>query len=62
MYLQSAIAGVMSIGGFYNVEQPLKGGVDNLVLRNETLRTVSGPDGSSTKEMFLCAVRVPGLS
>lgn len=33
-----------------------------LVLRNRTLRTVSGLDGSSTKESVLCAVRLPELS
>lgn len=35
---------------------------DILVLRNRTLRTVSGLDGSSTKESVLCAVRLPELS
>lgn len=32
------------------------------VLRNRALRTVSDPDGSSTKEHALCAVRLPRLS
>lgn len=36
--------------------------VDNWVLRNEAFRTVSGPDGSSTKGESSCAVGVPGLS
>lgn len=30
------------------------------VLRNRVLRTVSDPDGSSTKEHTLCAARLPG--
>lgn len=44
------------------MKQSLAGGDEILVLRNRTLRTVSGLDGSSTKESVLCAVRLPELS
>jgi len=56
LYLQSAIAGVISIRGSKNVGPPLKSDDDDLVLRNENLWTVSDPDGSSTKQNILCAV------
>ena len=57
LYLQSAIAGVLSRFGFVVGKLPLMMGVDVLVLRNRNLRTVSGRERSSTKQNLLCAVR-----
>ncbi len=37
LYLQSAIAGVMPIGGFHIAELPLISGNDERVLRNRSL-------------------------
>ncbi len=49
LYLQSAIAGVISFRGFCFVRLPSISGVDVWVLRNRNLRTVSGWEHSSTK-------------
>ena len=62
LYLQSAIAGVLSRPGTILSEPPVISGVDGLVLRTRNLGTVSGRERSSTKQIFLCAVRVPKLS
>ncbi len=60
--LQSAIARWNSHARATPVKPTLVNGDEILVSRNRTLRTVSGLDGSSTKESVLCAVRVPELS
>ena len=44
LYLQSAIAGVLSRLGSFDGEPPGVSGVDVLVLRNRNLRTVSGQE------------------
>lgn len=59
---QSAIAGWNSCVRASPVEQSMVGYDEILVLRNRTLRTVSDPDGSSTKEFVLCAAGLPELS
>lgn len=62
LYLQSALAGVISAFGHLLVELPFVSGVEALVLRNGNFRTVSGQEWSSTKRDLSCAVRLPGLS
>ena len=62
LYLQSALAEVISAFGYLLVELPFVSGVDVLVLRNGNFRTVSGQEWSSTKRDLSCAVRLPGLS
>ncbi len=57
--LQSALARWNSCERSTPVKLSLVDGDEILVLRNRTLRTVSGLDGSSTKENVLCAVRLP---
>jgi hypothetical protein len=60
---QSASAGSNSRPEAFSVwGQVWVNGVEDRVLRNGNFRTVSGPDGSSTKEDLSCAVGVPGLS
>ena len=59
---QSAIAGWNSCVRASPVEQSLVGDDEILVLRNRTPRTVSDPDGSSTKRFVLCAVGLPESS
>ncbi len=60
--LQSAPARWNSRERSSPVKLSLVDGDEILVLRNRTLRTVSGLDGSSTKESVLCAVRLPESS
>ena len=63
LYPQSAIVGVMSVlrlGIFYGC--PGEKALKDRVLCNRNLRTVSDPEGSSTKQSFLCATRSLGPS
>ena len=62
LYLQSALAGVISGLGCLLVEPPFASGVEAWVLCNRNLRIVSGQEWSSTKKNLLCDVRVPELS
>ena len=62
LYLQSAIVGVIFRRGRFIVKLPLISGVDVWVLRDGSLRTVSGQECSSTKQCLLGAVRVLGPS
>ncbi len=62
LYLQSALAGVISTFGYLLARQPFISGVEALVLRNGNFRTVSGQEWSSTKRDLPCAVRLLGLS
>jgi hypothetical protein len=60
---QSALAGSNSRPEAFSVwGQVWVIDVEDWVLRNENFRTVSGPDGSSTKEDLSCAAGVPDLS
>ena len=59
---QSALARWKSCGRARPVEQSLVDNDEVWVLRNGTLRTGSGLDGSSPKESVPCAVRWPGAS
>ena len=59
---QSAAAGWNSCMRALPVEQSRVGDDEILVLCNRTLRTVSDPDGSSTKEFVLCAAGLPESS
>ena len=62
LYLQSAIVGVIFRRGRFIVKLPLVSGADVWVLRDGSLRTVSGQECSSTKQCLLGAVRVLGPS
>lgn len=50
LYSQSAIVRVMFVLGTTFDSLPVGSGVDAQVLRNRSLRTVSGSEGSSTKQ------------
>ena len=61
--LQSAVAGLNSPAEVAVLGAcPRISGVDGWTLRNKTLRTRSGPEGSSSKQAILCAAEFSNLS